>query len=140
MKQPSGSAAAALSPIAGTSCKTRSHIARCTSCSTRSPEELEEFADEIAKRTVQLGGVAQGTIQVVTKQSCLAAYPLNLASGKDHFAALSKALAKFGTSARAAIDEASESGDADTGDLFTEVSRGVDKLLWLVEAHLQAKD
>ena len=25
-------------------------------------------------------------------------------------------------------------------NLFTDVSRGVDKLLWLVEAHLQAKD
>ncbi len=24
--------------------------------------------------------------------------------------------------------------------LFTEVSRGVDKLLWMIEAHLQAKD
>ena len=31
-------------------------------------------------------------------------------------------------------------GDADTADLFTEVSRGIDKLLWKVEAHEQAKD
>jgi starvation-inducible DNA-binding protein len=31
-----------------------------------------------------------------------------------------------------------EIGDADTADLFTEVSRGVDKLLWIAEAHLQA--
>ena len=31
-------------------------------------------------------------------------------------------------------------GDADTADLFTEVSRGVDKLLWLVEAHTQSTD
>ena len=31
-------------------------------------------------------------------------------------------------------------GDADTADLFTEVSRGIDKLLWLVEAHAQSKD
>jgi starvation-inducible DNA-binding protein len=27
--------------------------------------------------------------------------------------------------------------DADTADLFTEISRGIDKFLWMVEAHLQ---
>jgi starvation-inducible DNA-binding protein len=54
--------------------------------------------------------------------------------------ALSGALAEFGASTRRAIDLAADGGDADTADLFTEVSRGVDKLLWLVEAHLQAKD
>jgi len=35
---------------------------------------------------------------------------------------------------------AGKAGDADTADLFTEVSRSVDKLLWKVEAHLQSKD
>jgi len=103
-------------------------------------EELEEFTDEIAERAVELGGVALGTIQIVSKQSRLAAYPLNLASGQKHVAALSSVLAQFGKSVRAAIDTATEAGDADTADLFTQVSRGVDKLLWLVEAHAQSKD
>jgi len=31
-------------------------------------------------------------------------------------------------------------GDADTADLFTEVSRGLDKSLWFLEAHLQSSD
>lgn len=103
-------------------------------------EELEEFTDEIAERAVELGGVALGTIQIVAKHTQLAPYPLNIASGKKHVAALSSALAGFGASARAAIETAGKAGDADTADLFTEVSRGVDKLLWLVEAHGQAKD
>jgi starvation-inducible DNA-binding protein len=103
-------------------------------------EELEEFTDEIAERAVELGGAALGTIQIVVRQSRLPAYRLNLSSGKEHIAALSGALAKFGASTRAAIDSASKAGDADTSDLFTQVSRGVDKLLWLVEAHAQAKD
>src|SRR5688572_11416329 len=94
-------------------------------------EELEEFTDEIAERAVELGGVALGTIQIVSKESRLAAYPVNLASGQSHVAALSRALAEFAKSVRAAIDTAVEAGDADTADLFTEVSRGVDKLLWL---------
>ena len=54
--------------------------------------------------------------------------------------ALSSALASFGSAARKAIDQANELGDLDTADLFTEVSRGVDKLLWMVEAHVQSKD
>ena len=103
-------------------------------------EELEEFTDDIAERAVELGGIAQGTIQVVSKRSRLSAYPLNLTSGQKHVAALSGALAKFGTTTREAIDTAAKAGDADTADLFTEVSRGVDKLLWMVEAHAQSKD
>jgi starvation-inducible DNA-binding protein len=46
-------------------------------------------------------------------------------------------LATFGAAARRAIDDATGLKDADTADLFTEVSRGIDKLLWMVEAHLQ---
>ena len=103
-------------------------------------EELEEFIDDIAERAVELGGVALGTVQIVAKQSRLGAYPLNISSGQQHVAALSGALAKFGASTRAAIDTASQAGDADTADLFTEVSREVDKLLWLVEAHSQASN
>lgn len=106
----------------------------------KTAEELEEFTDGIAERAVELGGTAQGTIQVVGKQSRLRAYPLDITSGNEHVTALSDALATFGTSTRQAIDAASAAGDADTADLFTEVSRGVDKLLWMVEAHTQAKD
>jgi starvation-inducible DNA-binding protein len=100
-------------------------------------EELEEFTDDIAERAVELGGIAAGTIQVISEKSRLSAYPLNAASGQEHVAALSAALAQFGTTTRQAIDVAAKAGDADTADLFTEVSRGLDKLLWMVEAHAQ---
>ena len=103
-------------------------------------EELEEFTDDIAERAVELGGVALGTIQIISKKSRLSAYPLDLTSGQKHVAALSSALAIFGTTTRAAIDAAAKAGDADTADLFTQVSRGVDKLLWMVEAHAQSKE
>jgi starvation-inducible DNA-binding protein len=102
-------------------------------------EQLEEFTDDIAERAVELGGIALGTIQIVSKKSRLPAYPLDLTSGRTHVEALSNALAKFGATTREAIDTAAKAGDADTADLFTEVSRGVDKLLWLVEAHLQSE-
>jgi len=103
-------------------------------------EQLEDFADEIAERAVELGGTALGTIQSVSKQSRLAPYPLDLSSGSGHVTALAGVLATFGTTTRVAIDSATKLGDADTADLLTEISRGVDKLLWMVEAHLQSED
>ena len=102
-------------------------------------EEVEDYVDDIAERAVQLGGVAEGTARMVAKRSSLPEYPLTATDGRSHVEALSTALAAFGKSARKAIDESNELGDLDTADLFTEVSRGIDKWLWFVEAHLQAE-
>jgi starvation-inducible DNA-binding protein len=102
-------------------------------------EAVEDYVDDIAERAVQLGGVAEGTARAVAKRSSLAEYPAKAVDGRGHVEALSSALAAFGTAARKAIDQANELGDLDTADLFTEVSRGIDKWLWFVEAHLQAE-
>ena len=101
-------------------------------------EEVSEYVDLIAERTAQLGGVAEGTVRVSAARSRLEEYPLDIADGSAHVQALSKALGAFGHEVRTAIDEADELDDAGTADLFTEVSRGIDKLSWMVEAHLQA--
>lgn len=101
-------------------------------------EETEEYVDLIAERIVQYGGMAEGTVRVSAKRSRLPEYPLNIAQGREHVQALSQALANFGESVRNAIDQADELGDKDTADIFTEISRGVDKYLWFVEAHNQA--
>ncbi len=103
-------------------------------------EEVEGFVDTVAERLVALGGTAEGTIGVVAKRTKLEAYPANITSGRDHVEALSNAIAAVGKSVRAAIDRANELGDADTADLFTEVSRAIDKKLWLVEAHLHGEE
>jgi starvation-inducible DNA-binding protein len=103
-------------------------------------EELLEHADDIAERAVALGGTALGTARITAKTSRLAEYRPDISSGREHVIALSAAIADFGASARAGIDAANALGDADTADLFTAISRGVDKLLWKVEAHTQAKD
>lgn len=103
-------------------------------------EEIGEFVDEIAERIVQLGGTALGTVRISAKHSRLAEYPLEISAGHDHVEAFSIALAAYGKSVRAAIDSAANLKDADTADLFTGVSRGIDKLLWFVEAHGQSKE
>jgi starvation-inducible DNA-binding protein len=102
-------------------------------------DAVEEYVDEIAERAVQLGGVAEGTARMVAKRSSLPEYPAKTVDGRSHVEALSSALAAFGKAARNAISEANDLGDLDTADLFTEVSRGIDKWLWFVEAHLQAE-
>jgi starvation-inducible DNA-binding protein len=95
------------------------------------------YADLLAERVVQLGGVAEGTAGVVAKRSALPDYPLTISSGLDHVAALSDALAAFGRTARIGIEEMNELEDADSADILTEISRGIDKWLWFVEAHQQ---
>lgn len=99
-------------------------------------DELGGFADELAERAVQLGGAARGTLQTVAADSRLAAYPVEALDGADHVWALSSALARVAQTSREGIRAAEKAGDAGTVDVFTEVSRGLDKLLWKVEAHI----
>jgi len=101
-------------------------------------EDVEDYVDDIAERVVQLGGVAHGTARQSAARSTLVEYPA-VRDSHQHVEAVSSALAAFGKSVRAAIDRTDGLGDKDTADLFTEISRGVDKWLWFVEAHLHAE-
>jgi starvation-inducible DNA-binding protein len=100
-------------------------------------EAVEEGVDEIAERAIELGGVADGTLHSVVARTTLKPYPVGTKAGKDHVERISNALAAYGKNLRAAIATSADAGDADTSDLFTELSRSADKQLWLVEAHLQ---
>lgn len=100
-------------------------------------ESVEDYVDLIAERIVQLGGIAEGTIGVVAERSELVDYPLVLTTGALHVSALSDALAMFGRSVRMGIEEMDELSDADSTDILTEISRGIDQWLWFVEAHQQ---
>ena len=98
----------------------------------------EAHTDLIAERITALGGTAMGTARVVAQNSTLSEYPLEIFDGTAHVDALSTAMADCGKKIRQNIDDADELGDRDTADLFTEISRELDKLLWFVEAHIQA--
>lgn len=93
--------------------------------------------DEIAERVTALGGAVEGTVAVAAKRSKLKNYPLNISAGKDHLYYLSSQVAAFGKAVRKAIDDTAKLGDAGTADLFTGISRDLDKHLWLLEAHAQ---
>ncbi len=101
-------------------------------------EAVEDYVDTIAERIVQLGGIAEGTVRTAAARTRLPEYPLDIAEGAAHVEAVARALSTFGQEARMTIAEAAAFDDADTADIFTEVSRGIDKWLWFVEAHSQA--
>ncbi|HYK83261.1 MAG TPA: DNA starvation/stationary phase protection protein Dps [Gemmatimonadales bacterium] len=98
---------------------------------------VTEYVDLLAERVVQLGGVAEGTGAIVAERTELPPYPINIATGEEHVWALSNALATFGAGIRRAMEETEDLGDADATDICTEISRGVDKWLWFVEAHAE---
>ncbi len=98
---------------------------------------VDEYTDKIAERGVQLGGTALGTSQVVVKSSKVEVYPTDIYKVNDHLKALANRFGEVANAVRQNIDDTDEAGDADTSDLLTEVSRGLDKWLWFIEAHLQ---
>jgi len=100
---------------------------------------VDGYVDLIAERATTLGGVALGTARLAAAHSALPEYPIEAAEGQQHLEALVARLAIFGKHVREAIAQSADLGDQSTSDLYTEVSRGVDKQLWFLEAHLQAK-
>lgn len=102
--------------------------------------ELEEYVDEFAERITTLGGVAMGTVRMSAKNSTLPEFPTSLFAGMEYVRALADRYAQYGASLREQIDETDDLGDKDTADLYTEVSRDIDKRLWFLEAHLQDSD
>jgi starvation-inducible DNA-binding protein len=101
-------------------------------------EAVEGYVDQIAERIMQLGGIAEGTVRMAASRSRLPEYPLAISDGMAHVEAVARALSTFGKEVRTTVDEANALNDADTADLFTEISRGTDQWLWFVEAHSQA--
>ena len=103
-------------------------------------DRMRDNADLLAERCVILGGLAQGTSQTVAGASSLDAYPAEAQNQRHHVAALTERFMAFGASLRENIEAAGEAGDADTEDLFTEISRIVDKDAWFIGAHNESGD
>jgi starvation-inducible DNA-binding protein len=98
--------------------------------------ELEEYVDMVAERVTALGGTALGTARIAAAESILPEYPLDAVGGVEHITALADRYGAYGKHIREAIDSTGNWGDADTADMYTEISRTIDKRLWFLEAHL----
>ena len=101
-------------------------------------EVVQPYSDMIAERATILGGYAQGTVRMAADATTLPDYPTDATAGHEHLEAVIERVAQYAKSTRDAIDKSDELGDPTTADMFTEVSRGVDKQLYFLESHLQA--
>ena len=97
--------------------------------------EFDDYADLIAERIMALGGQSFGTARFVADNSSLPEYPLTAVKQADHIDALATAMAAFAAATRQAISESSALGDEITADIFTEITRAVDKSIWLVQSN-----
>jgi starvation-inducible DNA-binding protein len=101
--------------------------------------EVLGYVDSIAERATALGGLALGTVRMSAANSQLPECDLYVTDSLPIVEAIAERYAALATTTRQAIDSADSGGDADTADLLTEVSRGLDKSLWFLEAHLQTQ-
>ena len=97
---------------------------------------LEGYSDLVAERIAVLGGVVMGTTRTAALQSQLPEYPTALVEGNTHVLALVERFAHYATVMRSAIALAADVEDAGSAAVYTDISRGVDKQLWILEAHL----
>ncbi|QQA43100.1 DNA starvation/stationary phase protection protein Dps [Pelagovum pacificum] len=101
-------------------------------------DRLREGADLMAERITILGGYPQGTVEAAAEKSRLEPYPTDLEPIESHIEALKERFMAVGEKLRKAIEASEDAGDVDTGDLFTEVSRQIDKDAWFIGAHADA--
>jgi len=99
--------------------------------------EVRNHADDVAERAVQLGALAGGTLEQAAAGAGLPPYPPNLLDGLAHVQALAERVALVSNRAREDIIRSIDLGDQDTADLYIEVSRSLDKRLWMLRAHLE---
>lgn len=102
--------------------------------------EVEPFVNLLAERVTLLGGYATGTARMAAEHSSLPEYPTDAVEGRDHLEALVERFGEYCGRIRSAINDSDDLGDPSTADLYTEISRVVDKRLWFLEAHIQTSE
>lgn len=96
---------------------------------------VDEYADLIAERAVQLGGIAKGGVADLANASAPGVgYATDSAKLVQSLAGALRALAD---QTRHAIDITDDLKDTVTSDLFTQITAGLDKWRWFVESHRQ---
>lgn len=99
--------------------------------------ELTTFLDDMAERIAALGGAALGTVGLAAKATRLPECDLEVTDGMPLVRELVDRFGAVASTTRTAIELAESHDDAVTADLLTEVTRGLEKNLWFLEAHLR---
>ena len=87
-------------------------------------DSVEDYADRIAERAVELGGVANSTERVVATWSHVLCAPD--ACRRNHAQTIATALQSFGELVRRATETASDSNDSASAEVFAEISEGLE--------------
>jgi starvation-inducible DNA-binding protein len=98
--------------------------------------ELDGYTDLVAERIAALGGMAMGTARTAALQSQMPEYPDAIEDGDAHVLALTERFAQYATALRSAIALTADVEDAGSAAVYTDLSRGVDKQLWFLQAYL----
>jgi starvation-inducible DNA-binding protein len=96
------------------------------------------YADTIAERATALGGTALGTVRMAANTSELPEFPEDAFDGDTMLKIVVERWGQYANGIRAAANQSDEAGDLATSDMFIEIGRVADKMLWFAEAHLQA--
>jgi starvation-inducible DNA-binding protein len=84
-----------------------------------------------------LGGVVMGTVRMAALQSKLPEYPGAIMGGDGHLLALVERFGYYAVALRNDIALAADVEDAGSAAIYTDISRGVDRQLWVLETHLR---
>lgn len=99
-------------------------------------EEVERELDTVPERVAYLSGALEETARALAAKSALLENPVTVGWGRDQVASLADSLASFRRNVRQAIRQADEVGDAVTARVLAQVSRGIDRWLWMAQANL----
>ncbi len=100
-------------------------------------QELQMYTDMVAERITVLGGVVMGTVRMAAMQSNLPEYPDTVMEGDGHVLALVERFGHYAVNLRDNIALAADVEDAGSAAIYTDISRGVDRQLWVLETHLR---
>jgi starvation-inducible DNA-binding protein len=101
--------------------------------------QLLAHIDTVAERATAMGGAAFGTVRMAAGATRLEDFSRGPVESMESVRMLVERYAAVAESTRKAIEKAEEAKDQDTLDVFVEASRDLDKFLWFLEAHIQAK-
>jgi len=99
---------------------------------------LDDQTDALAERITTLGGVAHATAREVASRSTLNEADLKASDASSMLKFLVHNVAHHANALRNAVGDSDKLGDPITSDLFTTLTRDLDKDLWFLEAHLQS--
>lgn len=89
--------------------------------------------DNVAERSVQIGGTALGSVQGVIANSQLKEYPSDIYDVQDHLVELADRYAVVANHLRSIIDEVK---DPISGDIIQGALEDLDQYLWFLEANI----